>query len=123
MSQTNEMTDSALLTELGNRLAQHRLRRNLTQAKLALESGVSKRTLIRLENGESSQVKNLLRVLRTLGLLANLDVFVPTLLPSPIEQLRSRTRMRHRASPNVKANMSPNKWTWRDEPPKAAGES
>lgn len=66
MAKTSEMTDAAVLAELGERLARLRLQRNLTQAQLAREAGVSKRTLIRLERGESSQVTNLIRVVRSL---------------------------------------------------------
>jgi putative transcriptional regulator len=122
MAKTREMTDAAVLAELGDRLSRLRLQRNLTQAQLAREAGVSKRTLIRLESGESSQVTNLIRVVRSLGLLGNLDAFVPPPLPSPLEQLRSRAKERRRASPGVKKSGLPTKWTWGDESQKAGGE-
>lgn len=122
MAKAREMTDAAVLAELGDRLSRLRLQRNLTQAQLAREAGVSKRTLIRLESGESSQVTNLIRVVRALGLLGNLDAFVPPPLPSPLEQLRSRAKERRRASPGVKKSALPTKWTWGDESPKAGGE-
>jgi len=122
MAKTREMTDSAALAELGDRLARLRLQRNLTQAQLAREAGVSKRTLIRLENGESSQVKNLIRVLRALGLLGNLDALVPPPLPSPIEQLRSRAKERRRASPGAMKRGPSTRWTWGDDSSKAGGE-
>jgi hypothetical protein len=44
-----ETTDEAVLGELGRRLAQVRLGKNLTQAQLAAKAGVSKRTVERLE--------------------------------------------------------------------------
>ncbi|MDZ4829434.1 MAG: helix-turn-helix transcriptional regulator [Phycisphaerae bacterium] len=112
----------AVLAELGDRLSRLRLQRNLTQAKLAREAGVSKRTLIRLEGGESSQVTNLIRVIRALGLLGTLDGLVPPPPLSPIEQLRSRARERRRASPGTKASMPSTKWAWGDESSKAGGE-
>jgi transcriptional regulator with XRE-family HTH domain len=105
-----------VLSGLGDRLARHRLDRNLTQAQLAHEAGVSKRTVIRLENGESSQLTNLIRVLRALGLLANLDVLVPAPLVSPLLQLKSRPKERRRASPVAKKPGPEAKWTWGDEP-------
>ena len=115
MVMTHERTDAAVLAALGDRLSRLRLQRNLTQAQLAREAGVSKRTLIRLESGESSQVTNLIRVVRALGLLGNLDAFVPPPLPSPLEQLRSRAKERRRASPSAKKSGPPTKWTWGDE--------
>lgn len=121
MAKFREMTDAAVLAELGDRLSRLRLQRNLTQAQLAREAGVSKRTLIRLESGESSQVPNLIRVVRALGLLGNLDAFVPPPLSSPLEQLRSRAKERRRASPGVKKSGPPTKWIWGDESSKAVG--
>lgn len=47
-----DTTDEAVLRELGRRLAQVRLGKNLTQAQLAAKAGVSKRTVERLEVGE-----------------------------------------------------------------------
>jgi putative transcriptional regulator len=103
MAKISEMTDSAVLAEVGDRLAQHRLQRNLTQAQLAREAGISKRTLIRVENGDSSQLTNLIRLVRALGLLDGFDAFVPPAIPSPIEQMRSRKKERRRASSRARA--------------------
>lgn len=123
MVNARDLTDAAVLTELGSRLARLRLQRNLTQAQLAREAGISKRTLIRLESGESSQLTILIRVVRALGLLANLDAFVPPPLLSPLAQLRSRAKERRRASSSVKKPGTPAKWTWGDDSPEvgAAG--
>ena len=122
MEKTYEMTDEAVLAELGDRLSRLRLQRNLTQAQLAREAGVSKRTLIRLESGESIQVTNLIRVVRVLGLLGNLDAFVPPSLSSPIAQLRSRKKERRRASPGVTKSGPPPQWIWGDDLSKTGGE-
>jgi len=108
------MTDPAVLAEIGQRLARHRLERNLTQAELAKEAGVSKRTLIRLEGGESTQLTNLIRILRALDLLANLDAFIPPPVPSPIEQLRAEGKRRKRASRKSDAPGPEEEWKWGD---------
>jgi len=115
MANTNDLTDRTVLAELGDRLSRHRLERNLTQAQLAHEAGISKRTLIRLENGESSQLTTFVRVLRALGLLTNLDALVPTPLPSPVAQLKARTKERRRAFPAAKKRRPGSTWTWGDE--------
>jgi transcriptional regulator with XRE-family HTH domain len=119
MAQVPAVTDSAILAELGERLARQRVRRNLTQAALAREAGISKRTLVRLESGESTQLTNLLRVLRALGLLGHLDALLPPPTPSPLEQLRAaaRTKERRRASPRGGQNKrqgDTKAWTWGD---------
>lgn len=115
-----DMTDGKVLAELGGRLAQHRLDRNLTQEALAREAGVSKRTVVRLESGESSQLTNLIRVLRALGLLGSVDVLVPSPLVSPVALLKSRAKARRRASPSVKKAGPTTPWTWGDEPTSGA---
>ena len=111
-----ETTDRRVLAELGDRLAQHRLNRNLTQDQLAREAGVSKRTIVRLENGQSSQVTNLLRVLRALGLLGDLDALVPARWLARSRLSRPRPE-RRRASPASKKPKPSSEWTWGDDKP------
>ena len=55
MKLTTEMTDAAVLQELGARLHRRRIDANLTQAQLAEEAGVSKRTVERIEAGRSEE--------------------------------------------------------------------
>src|SRR5437763_13490631 len=63
MKLTSELTDEALLRELGARLERRRIDANLTQAQLALEAGISKRTLERIETGDSTDFVKLIREL------------------------------------------------------------
>lgn len=110
-------TDDAVLRELGSRLRRLRLERDLSQAGLAEEAGVSRETVGRMESGESTQLGSLLRVLRTLDLLGGLERLVPSQPPSPIEALK-RERPRRRASPGKSRptdRPSPS-WRWGDEP-------
>jgi transcriptional regulator with XRE-family HTH domain len=90
-------TDDTILAALAQRLARRRLDRGLTQAELAVQAGVSKRTVERMEAGASAQLVSLIRVLRTLGLVERLDVLVPEAAPSPMELLQLRGRRRQRA--------------------------
>ena len=121
MRKSSPLSDASVLAALGDRLARLRLERNLTQAQLAREAGVSKRTLIRLEHGESTQLTNLIRVLRGLGALGNLDALIPPTRTSPIEQLRARAKTRRRASPAARNRRPSTTWAWGDEPPPTGG--
>ncbi len=114
MKITTHTTDHALLQELGERLASERLGRDLTQAQLAEQAGISKRTLERLEAGAvASQLSSLLRVLRALGLLERLDLLLPESRPGPVLQLRGGGRVRQRASGRQAADTrSPVSWSW-----------
>ena len=115
MSISNLATDQAVLTELGSRLATLRLNQNKTQVQFAAEAGVSKRTVERLENGESVQLTHFIRVCRELELLPRLDALIPEPIPSPLAQVKLHGQARRRASgrkPTRKANKN---WTWGDE--------
>ena len=112
----NENTDTAILVELGQRLTQARLARNLKQEDLALAAGLSKRTVERAETGRSVQLSNFIRALRGLELAQNLDQLIPDSGPSPIAQLKLRKKERHRASSPREPLPAPNPWTWGDKP-------
>jgi transcriptional regulator with XRE-family HTH domain len=115
-----QLSDEEALADLGSRLARVRLDRNLTQATLAAEAGVSTSTVKRLEAGGSTQLTNLMRVLRALGLLANLAALVPVPAVRPLEVLERHGGRRQRASPAPEPNASESEaaaapWTWGDE--------
>ena len=98
MRLTRELTDSAVLEELGARLARTRIDANLTQARLAEEAGVGKRTIERLEAGRGTDVRVLVRVLRALGLMEGLESLIPAAPQSPMALLRLKGRERQRAA-------------------------
>ena len=105
------MSDTAALEVLGQRIARYRLNRNMTQAALAREAGISLPTVQRLEGGHSTQATNLIRVLRALQLLDNLDGLVPEPAISPLQQARMQGRTRQRAS-SPRSQKPASTWTW-----------
>lgn len=111
---SNDKTDNAVLQELGQRLAHTRLERNLTQARVAHEAGLSPLTVLRLERGEAVKLTSLVRVLRVLGMLEALDRLIPEPTPSPIERVKLQGRQRRRASGARQAPQGA--WRWGDEP-------
>lgn len=114
MKITGQLTDDVVLRELGARLAAVRLAHNLTQAALAEQAGISKRTVERLESGAvAAQLSAFLRVCRVLGLLESFNSFIPEPAPSPLAQLKLQGRTRQRASGNKAAVAAPaKKWRW-----------
>jgi transcriptional regulator with XRE-family HTH domain len=108
-----QMTDEGVLRELGARLTGARLGHNLTQAALAEQAGVSKRTVERLESGQvATQLSGFLRVCRVLGLLERFEMLVPEEATSPMAQLKQQGRKRQRATGKKAAEGKPKKWTW-----------
>ena len=107
------LTDGAILAELGRRLERLRLSRNLTQAEVSEEAGVSKRTLERLETGRSVQLSNFIRLLRTLRIMEGLNLLIPEPQLSPIAQLELRGKVRRRASKKKELLIVSEKtWKW-----------
>jgi len=115
-------TDSVVLTELGSRLARTRLERNTSQEQLAIEAGVSKSTVERLESGRDVKLASFIRILRALGLLERLDSLLPELLPSPIERLKLHGRRRQRAGGRREDVPDSGPWTWATEAAPVADE-
>lgn len=108
---SNELSDDAVMAEWGQRLQRHRLDRNVTQAQLAEEAGVSTPTVQRLEAGSSVQLGSLLRVLRALGLLDQAEALVPPPGVRPMQLLEHDGKRRQRASGS--RDEGPDEpWTW-----------
>lgn len=107
-------TDDAVLSELGRRIADTRLARNVSQQELADEAGVGVATLQRLERGDAVALVTAIRVLRALGMLSALEAAVPEPLPSPVEQLRLRGRRRRRATGGRRRGVAETElpWAW-----------
>jgi transcriptional regulator with XRE-family HTH domain len=117
---TSELTDKAVLHEIGDRLERRRIDAGLTQAELAEEAGISKRTVERIAAGHSTDFVMLLRVLRTLKLLEGLDQWVPDLPQSPLVLLKGRGRARKRVGhsrrpqDDTAAPKPAPPWKWRE---------
>ena len=93
-----DLSNMAILSELGSRLKEYRIRKGLQQKELAINAGVSLDTVIRLERGDSITVEKLLRILRALDMLENLNLFIPEPPISPIlyKKLQGRKIIRVR---------------------------
>lgn len=65
------------IRELGQKIKTYRIMQELTQQDLEDMTGVSKRSISRLEQGESVQVDNLFKILIALGLGDNIELLVP----------------------------------------------
>ncbi|HEY2535772.1 MAG TPA: helix-turn-helix transcriptional regulator [Solirubrobacteraceae bacterium] len=124
MSLADLQTDAAVLSELGRRLARHRLERNWTQVELAARAGLGQATVQRVERGDSVQLTSLVKLLRALDLLQELDLAIPARIELPIAQLeRERRKGRRRARAGRHGERSgangqdaaERAWRWGDE--------
>jgi transcriptional regulator with XRE-family HTH domain len=110
------LTDDAVLAELGARIAGRRLELQLTQAAGAEQAGIAKRTLERMEAGQTSQLATLIRVLRVLDASSGLDSLIPEPGPRPMDLLKRKGKARQRASGRRAAKEIHKPWRWDDKP-------
>ena len=109
-------SDEKALNDLGSKITSVRLNKNLTQIEASTQAGVSKRTLERLESGNSIQLSSFLRIMRVLGLLEAFNTILPEPTISPMAQLQLRSKQRQRASKKtIKATTPSKPWTWGNE--------
>jgi transcriptional regulator with XRE-family HTH domain len=80
---------SNLQHDLGHRLRQLRLARNLDQRSVADKAGISLRALSKLENGQGSTLETFLRTLRALDYVKGIDMIAPEPTVSPLALLKN----------------------------------
>ena len=68
---------ATILRSLGGRIRERRIAARLQQARLAKRAGVSRNTVLRLENGENVGVEQLLRVAIALDAAAEFNDLFP----------------------------------------------
>lgn len=67
------LTEKEVLREIGNRLKRIRLQHNLTQKELSREVGLSVSTISLIEQGKSSRVESLIRLLSRFNRINDLE--------------------------------------------------
>ncbi len=115
MEITKLLADEAILTEIGERIARSRLDLQLTQADVAEQAGVSKRTVERIESGASAQMSSFIRILRVLNLLPGLEQLISETVSSPMALLRRKGKIRQRVSKRTRSDQTDKAWSWDDD--------
>ena len=117
MKINKNLSDSDILVEIGNRIKTCRIRNSYTQTEFAAISGVSKGTIANIENGESIQLGNLLKILRQLDSLNTLELLLPSSEISPMELIQAKQeKPRQRARKKSDAqNQNNTGWKWGED--------
>jgi putative transcriptional regulator len=106
-------SDSETLKELGRRLKRARLNINMSQEQLARQSGLSRKTITNVESGIGGSLHTLIAILRGLGLLAELNAFIPQPGISPVQLAKLQGKQRKRASQKrSKTTKNTDDWKW-----------
>jgi Uncharacterized protein conserved in bacteria len=109
-------SSSQIMADIGSRLEQARLSKNLSQQEVADRSGLSISTVKRLERGESPTLDSFIRAMGALGLGSHLDALLPDQAVRPVERVKLKGRERRRASPKARIRRpgKPKAFAWGD---------
>ena len=80
-----EISDTAIIEKLGKRIRDQRIRQEMKQEELAERSSVAVSTIRRIEAGQPISIQLFISILRTLGMLENLDLLIPETRVSPLQ--------------------------------------
>ena len=97
---------------IGDRLKQYRINAGLTQQDLENKSGVSVRSISRLEQGASVQLESLIKILSALNLENNIDLLIPDQTKRPSFYLKDNEKPKQRVRKKEKVNGG---FKWGDE--------
>lgn len=92
------MSDNEIIRDIGKRLKELRLRKNITQESLSKKTGLNRVTISKIENGQKTSLFSLIQVLRGLDELQRLDSIIPGEAISPLQLARLKGMKRKRAS-------------------------
>lgn len=86
------LSDNAILIEIGKFITQRRIQLQITQAELADKAALSRSTVSLMERGESISLNNLLKILRVLDALYVLSPFRVQEKKSPLALAREEQK-------------------------------
>ena len=104
------MSDSALIEIIGSFIKDCRLQQKKTQQQVAHAAGVSRSTLVQLENGSGGNLSSLIQVLRVLEQLHLLQNFEVRDKISPLLLAKEEQRKRKRARNKGKKEKPESEW-------------
>lgn len=93
----NNKTASIIASELGKRLKQARLNQNMSQSNVAAQAGVSRKTVVNAEQG-NTHFESFIAIMIGLGLTDHLNLFLPKPEVSPLPLAKLKGKKRQRAS-------------------------
>ncbi len=92
------MSDKAIIRDIGKRIKQTRLNKNISQEVLSKRTGIHRVTLSKLEGGQKTSLLTLIQILRGLGELQRLENMMPEEVISPLQLAKLHGKKRKRAS-------------------------
>ena len=98
-----QMTDLAIVAQIGYFIKQTRINQNKTQAELAESAGLNRWTISQIENGEPVSLTSLIQLLRALDALYVLETFkiqddISPLAYAKLKKQQQKERVRNKST-------------------------
>lgn len=108
---SNQKSCKEYVKALGEKVKLYRIMREMSQQELADKTGISVRSISRLEQGESVQINSLFTILIALDLGDNIELLVPDQTKRPVLYLEKSGNMPKR----VRKRKAEKVFKWGDE--------
>jgi transcriptional regulator with XRE-family HTH domain len=108
MSDLQFKSPMELQVELGRRLRELRLSRNVDQRATADKAGITRSALQNLEAGKGSTVQTLLRILKALNYLEGMEALAPVPTVNPLALLKTKKAPRRASRQRTPRSTEPN---------------
>lgn len=101
--------------EIGKRIRDCRIDFPMTRQELSNKSGVSLRTIARIESGETTQFDSIINIMRALDCLERIDTLFQDSEVRPSQIIsRKKPRVRATSAKHRTTGTNPN-WTWKED--------
>lgn len=102
--------------EIAKRIKAYRIDYPMTREELAEKSGVSLRTIARIESGDTTQFDNIVNIMRALDCLERIDLLFQDSEVRPSQLIKNDSNVRKRASSRKKNSTGRNSdWVWKED--------
>ena len=108
----HEMSDPAMLEQLGEFIKQTRLQQNKTQQQVATAAGINRSTMVQIEKGAGGTLLSLIQILRALEQLQIFEHFEIKQQFSPLQLAKLEQNKRQRASTKKNSQNKKPKSDW-----------
>ena len=101
-------SDYEIIKDIAKRIKKKRISLNYSQEYMAKKTGLSMHTISNIENGKTYTIDNLIKVMRVLGMISNLETLISDVVLDPESSKYPADKQR------VKTSMqdSDKKWSW-----------
>lgn len=101
--------------EIANRIKSNRINYPMTREELAEKSGVSLRTIARIESGETTQFDNIVCIMRALDCLERIDLLFQDGEIRPSKIIRNEKPRKRASSSKYRTKENNSNWVWKED--------